>query len=160
MADKRSMAELKMEIEKFRIGTLAGLFGDEAKQRARALVERLDQRAEIEEPQPETRTFPPQLVRPGVFPIKARIVKLQAFENDPDVVDDALLQFKKDYDNDDLAYAGRLVDTVVAGTVTAIGLCTQVNDWLSDAEEKDILDWELSQDAMTGYPRLLILYTE
>ena len=79
----------------------------------------------IEAPQPEARTTPPELVRPAVFPMKARLVTVQAFE-----------------------------------ALSLTELSIEVNVWLSDAEEKDILDWELGVDPLTGYPRFVILYTE
>jgi hypothetical protein len=116
----------------------------------------------VEEPQPEPRTTPPELQRPNVFPIKARLVSLQAFENDPAVVDSTLLTIQHEAGNDEITYSGRLVDTfnVTTGALESVGLATQVTVWLEQGEEKDMIDWELSVDPVTGYPRFLILWTE
>lgn len=123
---------------------------------------------EIEESRPEPRATVPEHVRGGVFPLKARIVKLQTFENDPTIgdegsaADDILLELRALNGNEGLLYNGKLVDTYAVGTsaLEGIGLATQVNRWLVQANEIDIVDWELDQNAATGYPRFLILYTE
>jgi len=160
MAEKRSLADLDMEIKKIRIGALAGLFGEEEKQAAREL---LQQRADVEDPRPEPRTAVPELVRGGVFPIKARLVKLLAFENTPPAVGEVASVPGGTADpTSELPYSGKLTNRLNPDTAAleAIGLAQQVNEWLLTAEEIDMLDWELSQDAITGYPRFLIIYTE
>ena len=128
----------------------------------RIVSQLFDQRGDVEDTRPEPRTAVPELVRGGVFPIKARLVKLLAFENDPNVVDEQLLIFRDTLGDNTLTYSGALVNRVNpdTGALTAIGLAQQVNEWLLLAEEIDMLDWELSQDAITGYPRFLIIYTE
>ena len=156
---KVSMAEIKAEIKKVEIAALIGLKGEEAKQEA---LTTLRQRGDIEDTRPEPRSAVPELVRGGVFPIKARLVKLQAFENDPAVIDEVLLKFRAALGDETLVYAGSLVNTIntETGALLAIGLAQQVNEWLLTAEEIDMLDYEMSVDPLTGFPRFLILYTE
>lgn len=90
----------------------------------------------IERPVPEDRPLPRVVDRPAPFPIKKRLVKIVVF-------------------------AGPLGTTDAAtGEVTGAGLIVNVRAWLDVSDEKDILDWELSVDALTGDGRFVILYTE
>lgn len=90
----------------------------------------------IERPVPEDRPLPPIVDRPAPFPIKKRLVKIVAFEGELGSVDG------------------------VTGEVTGAGLIVNVRAWLDVSDEKDILEWELSVDPLTGDGRFIILYTE
>jgi len=133
------------------------------------LAEGLEQRGDVEDTRPEPRTAVPELVRGGVFPIKARLVKLLAFENifpgyeeDGVTIKAGSVPGGTADPTSGLPYSGKITNTLNLKTsaLEAIGLAQQVNEWLLVAEEIDLLDWELSQDAITGYPRFLIIYTE
>ncbi len=90
----------------------------------------------IERPVPEDRPLPPIVDRPAPFPIKKRIVKIIAFSGPLGSADG------------------------VTGEVTGLGLIVNVRTWLDESDEKDILDWELGVDPLTGDGRFIILYTE
>ncbi|KKM73667.1 hypothetical protein LCGC14_1408120 [marine sediment metagenome] len=90
----------------------------------------------IERAIPEERRLPPIVDRPAPFPIKKRLIEIVAFAGPLGTVDG------------------------VTGEVTGAGLIVNVRAWLDVSDEKDILDWELSVDPLTGDGRFIILYTE